>query len=223
MLKKIIACFVAVCTILSVTACSNQSDDFYTDSDGKQYIVVRDVNDNIVISESGKLQVFTLNENNKKQKSDSGEYITEYIDFNGQVVIGNSVETAEMRFSLPSNFQSDINNPGYFFYEPYNGEIFITYYNDDIQSSIDIITHNCENLLESYGSENFRYEQYSVTIGDIECTVFKSESASSEYYRNAFYYLIPYDSGYYEINCIINTDDAGRVNFDKFVKTIELK
>ena len=45
------------------------------------------------------------------------EYIIKFIDFNGQVVIGQTVETAEMTYKLPKGFKDDFNNPGYFFNE----------------------------------------------------------------------------------------------------------
>lgn len=222
MTRKILLSIIIV-VILSFSACELNSDVIYTGDDNNNYIIVRDENGNITINDNGKLQVYTLNENNKKQKSDSGEYITKFIDFNGQVVIDNTVETAELTFTLPDKFIADKDNVGYFYCESYDAEIFFNYYNEDIQTNIDSIIHNCENLLESFGSENFKYEQYSVVIDGDECTAFKHKSTSSEYYRNAYYYIIPYDTGYYEINCIINTDDANKVNFDKFVQTINIK
>ena len=40
-----------------------------------------------------------------------------FIDFNDQVIIGQTVETAEMKYKLPKGISGDINNPGYFFNE----------------------------------------------------------------------------------------------------------
>ncbi len=222
MTKKILAFISAAVLLLTFSSCSDKGETYIT-SGGTQYLAVRDSDGNIVINDSGKLQVYSLNENGKKQKSDSGGYITEYIDFNGQVVSGNTVETSEMRFTLPNNFVPDENHPGCFFNEPYDGEIYISYSDDDIESAMKSTENDCEKLLESYGSEAFSYEKYTVDINSTECAAFKHSCISSEYYRSAFYYFLPYDNGYYLINCIINTADAKKVDFDKFAKSIELK
>lgn len=221
MLKKLTAVVLFIAVAVSLTSCSK--NDIFTDENGTEYIVVRDSNGNIVINDSNKLQVYMLNENGKKQKSDAGEYITEYIEFNGQVVFDRIVETAEMRFELPAYFSADENNPGYFHYEPYKGEIFFSYYDGDINKQISAEEMNCESLLESFGSETFEYEKYTIIINGIECTAFKHSCTSSEYYKNAFNYYIPYDTGLYIVNCTVSTDDAKKVDFDKFVQSIVLK
>ncbi len=221
MLKKLTIVFFIIITILTLTSCGN--DDTFTDENGTEYIVVRDSDGNIVINDRNKLQVYTLNENGKKQKSDTGDYITEFIEFNGQVVTDRIVETSEMKFEIPNNFSADTDNPGYFYYEPYNAQIFISYYNESADKHIANDEMNCENLLESFGSDVFSYEKYSVTINGSEYTAFKHSCTSSEYYKNARNYYIPYDTGVYIINCNINTNDAKKVNFDEFVKTIILK
>lgn len=223
MLKKIICTFAVFAIIFSFSACSSQSDDLYTAADGKQYILVRDSDGNIVINDSDKLNVYTLNENGKKQKSDAGEYITEYIEFNGQVVVSNKVETKEMRFTLPNDFSANEEFPGYFSYDEIDAEIFISYYNKDVSVGTSTAEYNCESLLESYGSEVFEYDAYTVEIDGNECQAYKQVCTSSEYYKNAFFCYIPYDTGYYEINCIVSTEYANRVNFDKFVKSFEIK
>lgn len=222
MFKKIIAVIGVFAVLFSFAACSN-SDTYYTDENGQSYLVVRDADSNIVINSSGKLCVYTLNENGKRQKSDSGEYITEYIDFNGQVVSDSVVETAEMRFTLPKYFVADINLPGYFSFEDYEGEIFIDYYSDDMENAVRAIELNSESLLENYGSEAFSYEKYSVKVGTLECSAMKQSCSSGEYYKTVYYYFIPYDSGYYFINCSISTAFAKKARFDKFVESIELK
>lgn len=221
MLKKLAAVLLIIVVIVTLTSCSGE--DIFTDENGTEYIVVRNSDGNIVINDSNKLQVYTLNENGKKQKSDAGDYITEFIEFNGQVVTDRIVETAEMKFEIPKHFTADINNPGYFYCEPYNAEIFISYYNEDVDKHITADEMNCESLLESFGSDVFSYEKYSVTINENECTAFKHSCTSSEYYKNAYNYYIPYDTGLYIVNCNINTNDAKKVDFDKFVETITLK
>lgn len=223
MFKKTVCIFLIAAVVFMFSSCTGSSE-IYTDENGEEYIVVRDSDNNIVINDNGKLQVYVLNENGKKQKSDSGEYITEYIDFNGQVVEGNKVETAEMRFKLPSNFTQIADYPGVFVYDNYDGEIFINYYgNSEIAKDIENTERNCEDLLQSYGGEVFSYSKYTVTVEDTECTVFKQTGTSSEYYRNVYYYFIPFDDGYYLINCSVNTDYGNKVDFDGFVKSIEFK
>lgn len=223
MFKKVVCLLLIAVVVFICSSCSGNSE-IYTDENGKEYIVVRDSENNIVINDNGKLQVYVLNENGKKQKADSGEYITDYIDFNGQVVEGSKVETAEMRFKLPANFTDIADYPGVFVYDNYDGEIFINYYgNTDLDSDIANTERNCEDLLQSYGGEVFSYSKYSIKIDNVECTVFKQVGTSSEYYRNVYYYFIPYDEGYYLINCSVNTDYGNKVDFDGFVKSIEFK
>jgi hypothetical protein len=195
----------------------------YVTPDGAEYLVVRDAEGNIVINDNDKLQVYLLNENNKKQKSDSGEYITEYIDFNGQVVIGNTIETAEMRFEIPKNFVVNNDSPGHFYCEEIKGEIFISYYNDTAEDRINGVQMNCEDRLESFGSEVFSYTKYTVNINDTECTAYKTECTSSEFYKHTFTFFIPYDSGCYVIDCLISTDNAKKVDFNKFIENLEIK
>ncbi|MBO5935518.1 MAG: hypothetical protein J6Q94_08530 [Clostridia bacterium] len=221
MLKKLSAVLLIVITIITLSSCSG--DDIFTDENGSEYIIVRDSEGNIVINDSNKLQVYTLNENGKKQKSDSGEYITRFIEFNGQVVTDRTVETAEMRFDIPKYFSVDTENPGYFYYEPYGSEIFISYYNEDAEKYIAANETNCENLLESFGSDVFSYEKYSVKINNTEYTAFRHSCTSSEYYKTAYSFYIPYDTGVYIFDCNIDTNCAKKVNFDKFIKTVELK
>lgn len=222
MKKRIIALLLAALCVVSLTSCGKQ-DDTYTDNDGTEYLVVRDSDGNIVINDSGKLQVYSLNENGKKQKSDTGDYMTEYIDFNGQVVSERKVETAEMRFTIPDGFSDSLDNPGYFYKEDYDAEIFFGFYAQDVEKAKDSIAYNCESLLESYGSEYFSYEQYTVPVDGTDCAVYKQNCTSGEYYRTAYFYFIPYDSGYYAVNCIVNTGYAKKVDFDRFVESISFK
>ncbi len=222
MYKRIITVILTFCIVFSLSSCSAK-ESYYISDDNTQYLVCRDANGDIVINDSGKLLVYTLNENNKKVKADSGEYLTEYVDFNGQVVSDGTVETAEMRFSLPSGFVESRENPGYFYNSAYQGEIFIDYYANGMDVHIQSQEKNCEDLLESFGSEVFSYKKYTVEISDIECTAFSSLSTTSEYYKNAFFYFIPYDTGYYVINCNINTDYKNKVKFDSFAESITLK
>ena len=223
MIKRIIALTGVFLIIFTFTSCSGNKNDTFTADNGNQYVVVRDSEGNIVINDNQKLQVYPLNENGKKQKSDAGEYITEYIDFNGQVVFGNTVETAELRFRIPNNFSDNAEIPGYFYSKMYDSEIYFTYYDEAIDSYIEANEKNCESLLESFGSEVFSYEKYTVTIGSSDCIVFKNACISSEYYKNSYNYYIPYDSGFYIVNCVINTSNAKKVNFDKFAEAIIIK
>lgn len=223
-MKRRIAIFLSLVLIISSFAsCSGNNNEIFTAEDGNQYIVVRDSDGNIIINDSNKLQVYPLNENGKKQQSDTGEYITEYIDFNGQVVMGNTIETAELRFRIPDNFSDNFEIPGYFYSEVYDSDIYFTYYDEDIELYIEADEKNCESLLESFGSEVFSYEKYSVTIGETDCIVFKNVCTSSEYYKNSYNYYIPYDTGFYIVNCVIDTDNAKKVNFDKFAESIVIK
>ncbi len=228
-MKRIICVFLTLVTVLLVlTSCNYQSKDTITDENGKQYIVVRDADGNIVVKNAekddvNKLCVYTVNENGKKQKDSNGEYITEYIDFNDQVVIGNTVETVEMRYKLPDNFKDNAENPGYFSKEEYKAEIFLRYEISGYDIAVTSAEKNCESLLENYGSEVFEYEKYTLDIDGVECVAFKQRCTSSEFYKNDYVYIFPYDAGYYTINCSISTDYENKVNFDKFIESIELK
>lgn len=223
MLNKFICIFCVLTIILCFSSCNSTSKDMFTAKDGNSYIVVRDDDGGIMINDNGKLRVYTVNENGKKQKDDSGEYITEFIDFNDQVVIGNTVETEEMRYKIPDGFTDDANNSGYFYNDNIDAEIFFVFYGTDINAAVEAAEKNCQSLLESYGSDVFEYHRYTIDIDGIECTAFKQRSTSSEYPDNAFLYYIPFDTGYYIINCRVNTENENKVNFDKFVKTIEIK
>lgn len=224
--RRAVSVLLAVILLLSMSSCSSSGVEYYTNENGTQYLVVRDSDGNLVINENDMLQVYVLNENGKKQKSDSGEYITEYIEFNGQVVEGRYVETKEMTFTLPSNFEEVKTVPGFFSYESAGGEIYIDYYSDNaysIDNAISGTELSCENLLESFGSEVFSYEKYTQMISGIECTAFKHECISSEYYKNAYFFYIPYDSGYYSITCNVDTDYANKVDFEKFINSVVFK
>lgn len=223
MFRKTVLFIAAISLLLSFSACSSSDKDLFTSENGFDYIVVRDSDGNIVINDSNKLQVYTLNENGKKQKSDSGDYMKEYIDFNGQVVIGNTAETAEMKFEIPKTFDDNSDIPGYFYSETYEGDIYFTYYDESIEKHITAAEENCENLLESFGSEVFEYEKYSVVVDGIDCTAIRIACTSSEYYKNSYQYFIPYDTGFYAINCVVDTGNAKKVDFDKFVEEIILK
>ena len=223
MLKNVICILCVLTLIICFSSCTSTNNDTFTTEDGKSYIVVRDDEGGIKINDNGKLHVYTLNENGKKQKDDAGEYITEFIDFNGQIVIGNTVETEEMRYKLPDGFAEDINNSGYFYNKNINAEIFFAFYGTDVSIAVEAAEKNCQSLLESYGSDVFEYQKYTIEIDGIECTAFKQRSISSEYPDNAFLYYIPYDTGYYIINCRVNTENENKVDFDKFVKSIEIK
>lgn len=221
-MKKLLICFLSLVVILTCfSSCDKSSDDMFTAEDGNSYIVVRNDEGRIVINDNDKLQVYTLNENGKKQKDDSGNYITEYIDFNGQVVIGNTVETAEMKYKLPSGFVDDSDNSGYFYNENINAEIFFVFYGTDIGLAVEAAERNCQSLLESYGSDVFEYTRYTVDIDGVECTAFRQRCVSSEYPDNSCIYYIPFDGGYYIVHCRVNIENEKRVNFDKFVNTIE--
>ena len=136
-MKKIICLIIALLSALTCfSSCSNTEKDVITAEDGVKYIVARDENKNIIINDNNKLQVYSLNENGKKQKNDNDEYIIKFIDFNGQVVIGQTVETAEMIYTLPKGIKDDFNNPGYFFNDTYSAEIFFSYYPSDIKDAV---------------------------------------------------------------------------------------
>ena len=217
-------CFIFLILILLIfSSCNSTPRDQIVSSEGISYIVVRDDDGNIVINDNDKLQVYVVNENGKKQKNDNNQYITEYIDFNGQVVIDKTVETSELRFALPAGFKDDENNPGYFYNESIKGEIFIAYYGTDCSAAISSAEKSCESLLESYGSDVFEYKKYSIEVEDIVCSAFKQRCTSSEFYKNAYVYYLPYDTGFYLINCNISTDNEKKVNFDKFIESFEIK
>ena len=223
-MKKIISLFIVLITVLTCfSACSNTSKDIITAEDGIKYIVARDENKNIIINDNNKLQVYSLNENGKKQKNDNDEYIIKFIDFNGQVVIGQTVETAEMTYKLPKGFKNDFNNPGYFFNEHYSAEIFFSYYPNDIKDAIIAAEKNSESLLESFGSEVFEYKKYTLDVNGYECTAFRQRCTSSEFFKNAYIYYIPYDNGYYMVNCNVSTENENKYNFDKFIETVRFK
>ena len=220
--KFIAVLFSFVLIICCFTSCST-SDDMFTAEDGNSYIVVRDDEGSIIINENDKLRVYTVNENGKKQKDDSGNYITEYIDFNGQVVIGNTVETQEMTYRLPSGFDDDFDNSGYFYNSGIDAEIFFVFYGTDVDIAIEAGEKNCQSLLESYGSDVFEYSRYNVEIDGISCTAFRQRCTSSEYPDNSCIYYIPFDTGYYIVHCRVNVENENKVNFDKFVDTINFR
>ena len=221
-MKKIIIYLLISVIIFSFTSCSNSDKDMFVNADGTEYLVVRDDNGYIVVNENNKLQVYLLNENQKKQKSDSGEYITEYIDFNGQVVIANIIETEELRFEIPKGFTVDNENPGHFYSEDIKGEIFISY-RDGMEDYIKGVQKNCEDRLETFGSEVFSYNKYTVTVNDLECTAYSSVCTSSEFYNNEYSFFIPYDTGCYYISCLVSTDNAKKVDYNKFIESFEVK
>lgn len=222
MIKRFVAVMLMLVMMISLASCGNDSD-FYIDDDGVRYMVCRDGNGEIQVNASGKLLVYDLNENDKRIKSDSGEYLTRYVDFNGQIVTGKFVEIAEMSFTLPNNFTDDRDNPGYFRNEAYNGEIFIYYYDENTQLAIESLEFSCEGLLESFGSEVYSYEKYTLNVDNTECIAFEQLCTSSEYYQNAFTYILPFDSGYYRFDCNVSTDYKNKVDFDKFIESIDLK
>lgn len=221
--NRIVAVISSLFVLLTFASCSSESSDYYIDDNGTKYLVNRNTEGNIQINENGKLLVYSLNENDKCIKSDSGEYITEFVEFNGQVVSDGKVETKEMKFTLPKNFSEDRNNTGYFYNENCKGEIFINYFNEDINTGVQAIQDTCQNLLESFGSEVYSYNEYSLDVDGIECIAIEQLCTSSEYYQNVFTYLIPYDTGYYSFDCTVNTDYKNKVNYDKFIKSITLK
>lgn len=221
-MKKLISILLIATIIFSFTACGVNKKDLFIAPDGTEYLVVRDDNGNIIVNGSNKLQVYILNENNKKQKSDSGEYITEYIDFNGQVVVGNTVETEELRFEIPKNFTVDNDNPGHFYSEDIDGEIFISY-RSNMDDHIKGVQNNCEDRLESFGSEVYSYTKYTINVGETECTAFKSVCTSSEFYKHEYTFFIPDDSYCYYVNCLVGTDNANKVDFNKFIESFDIK
>lgn len=223
MLKRFLSVLLIVVLMFMCTSCSDDNGDIYTDENGSQYMICRDADGKMQINDNGKLLVYTLNENGKRIKSETGEYITEYIKFNGQVVSGRDVEIPELKFRLPAGFSEDRDNPGYFFREAYNGEIFINYYDDDLDMSIQSLEYSCEGLLESFGSEVYSYNRYTVNAEDVECVAFEQLCISSEYYQNSFVYLIPFDTGYYRVDCSVSTDYKNKVDFDKFIESFEIK
>lgn len=223
-MKRILSLLFAVIIVITCfSSCSKTEKDVITDEDGVKYIVARDENKHIIINESNKLQVYSLNENGKKQKNDNDEYIIKFIDFNGQVVIGQTVETAEMIYELPKGIKDDYNNPGYFYNDTYSAEIFFSYYPTDINDAVSAAEKNCESLLESFGSEVFEYKKYTLDVNGYECTAFKQRCTSSEFFKNAYIYYISYDNGYYMINCNVSTEYENKYNFDKFAQSIIFK
>ena len=223
-MKKIFSVFLCVLIlILCFTSCSNSEKDMFTAADGNSYIAVRNEDGGITINENGKLRVYTVNENGKKQKDDSGNYITEYIDFNGQVVFGNTIETQEMIYTLPTGFEEDYDNSGYFRNEDIDAEIFFVYYGTDVTAAIEAAEKNCQSLLESYGSEVFEYTKFTVDIDGLECTAFRQRCTSSEYPDSSCIYYIPYDTGYYIVHCRVNVENERKVNFDKFINSVEFR
>lgn len=222
-MKKIFAVILSVFLVVCCFSSCGASSDMFTANDGNSYIIVRDEEGGIVINDNDKLRVYTVNENGKKQKDDSGNYITEYIDFNGQVVIGNTVETQEMTYRLPSGFVDDYDNSGYFYNDNIDAEIFFVFYGTDVSLAIESAEKNCQSLLESYGSDVFEYTKYTVEIDGVECTAFSQRCTSSEYPDMSCVYYIPFDTGYYIVHCRVNVENENKINFDKFVNTIEFR
>lgn len=223
MIKRTISIILILVIPFVFVSCGDNSSDIYIGDDGVEYMICRDSDGELQLNENGKLLVYTLNENGKRIKSESGDYITEYVSFNGQVVSDRYVEIPEMSFILPDGFVDDRENAGYFFNENYKGEIFINYFDENIDNCIQSLEYSYEGLLESFGSEVYSYERYSLTVDDFECVAFEQLCTSSEYYQNVFVYLIPYDDGYYRIDCNVNTDNKNKVDFDKFIKSFLIK
>ncbi len=222
MFKKMTSIILTFVFVFLFSSCKNSDDSIIT-GDDRSYIPARDSEGYIITDESGKLKVYPLNENGKKQKNADGGYITEYIDFNGQVVSGLSVETPQIKFTLPEGFVDNESLPGYFSNDSLSGEIYVTYSEDDIDETIKQYETNCENLLESYGGESYSYEKYTIEIEGIECVALKQASITSEFYRNAYDYFVPHGAGFYCVDCKIDASRAKRVNFDKFAQSIEFK
>ena len=136
---------------------------------------------------------------------------------------GSTVETAEMRFTLPKGFVAHDNVAGYFSLESKGGEMFISYKNDDIEGVVNATVNNCESLLESFGSEYFSYEKYELDCSGVKVSAVKHISTSPEYNRAVHFYYIPYDTGYYSISVGINSSHLKGFDFDKMIENIVLK
>lgn len=217
---KIFAAALAIISIFSFCSCGSEIDT-YTSSNGINYKIVRDSNGNFITDSSGDICVYITNENGKLKLTDSGEYMTGYIPFDGRLTDGRKIETSDFSFTLPSGFSaSDDNN--YYDYDKGQGQIFIFY--DETYNMDDVVNARLDefkNLQSEYGSENVKYSKKIISGKNISITSLDLKSDASEYNRNVFDYYFPYGKGYYRINCV-ESNSLG-INFDSFAKSIRIK
>jgi len=218
--KIIILTAVLMITMMSLTSCSGKIKS-YTDKDGKTYDIVYDDNGNFITNDSNKLKVYILSDTGKKIKNENGEYRTDYIDFNGQIVNGRKVETKNFSFTLPAGFEQSYDTGLLFFRDSINAEIYISVLdNSDIDTEYSLVESNCIQLQESYGSDKFSYNIYDLkTKNDIPIHVFKTQCTSSDYPKTDYYYYFNINDKIYKITASVSTDSAKKADFDSFAKS----
>ena len=223
--KIITAVFLTLCSAFILSSCSSSQIKTYTDKDGKSYDIVYDENGNFVTNDN-KLQVYLLSDNGKRIKDESGEYRTEFIEFNGQITDGHHVQTKELEFTLPSGFTQSYDTGLLFLNDDIGALIYISVLADtDIEQQYKLIESNCSQLQESYGSDRFSYDIYDLKTSksNVSVRAFKLICTSSDYPKTDYYYYFNVNDRIYLVNASVTTDYVKKVKFDSFAKSFVFK
>ena len=204
--------------ILALASCKGRND-YYTVGSAT-YEICRGESGGIVMNDKKEICVYVLSENRRRLKNDAGEDITEYIPFDGRIINDRHVETAEMSFTLPDGFTASDSDPDVYVRPEVKGEIFIELFPS--RGSADMVTTvlaENERLLETYGGDQFSYDQYSILTADSKTvTAISRECKSTEYYVSSGFYFIETAAGAYRITC--NSEAGSNCNFDSFVRSV---
>lgn len=223
--KIITAVCLTLCSAFILSSCSSSQIKTYTDKDGKSYDIVYDENGNFVTNDN-KLQVYLLSDNGKRIKDESGEYRTEFIEFNGQITDGHHVQTKELEFTLPSGFTQSYDTGLLFLNDDIGAQIYISVLADaDIEQQYKLIESNCSQLQESYGSDRFSYDIYDLKTSksNVSVRAFKLICTSSDYPKTDYYYYFNVNDRIYLVNASVTTDFVKKVKFDSFAKSFVFK
>ncbi len=112
MQKKIIAaCCLTVAVTLIFTACGNKYQMIETN--GVLHPVVTDAEGNTEVNEDGQIAVYVTDSSGDVVTNSDGSVQKNYVDFPDVIVDGNSVETLDYKFTMPSDFEP--NDMGVFY------------------------------------------------------------------------------------------------------------
>ena len=221
-LKRALICFAAICLLL--TGCLGELK-YYTDAQGNRYRICRSESGDLIVDSGGRLCVYLTNENGKLKKDASGELMTAYVSFPGQIVSGDQVETPHIMYQVPAAFQAvEDGDTLYYDYNEGSGRIFIDYFEATVpEGLVDDVRKSFDQTVSAYGADKIVVRKYSVSGGNIDLSAVSLESKTDEYDRCLYYYFFPYKGGCYRLSCSIERKEAGRVNFDRFARSFSVK
>ena len=219
---KLVSLFFAVCLLLC--SCSGELK-YYTDAQGNRYRICRSESGELIVDSGGRLCVYLTNENGKLKRDASGELMTSYVSFPGQVVSGDRVETPYITYRVPAAFQSVENGDTlYYDYNEGAGRIFIDYIEaTPPEGLIDDVQRSFDQTVATYGADKINVQKYTVHGGNVDLFAVSLVSQTEEYDRCLYYYFFAYKGGCYRLSCSISTRENGRVNFDRFAKSFSIK